>query len=1508
MTNSRKETVLQLSEKASKVTTSVINNRPSYTGPLPGYNAMLGNYPMTGPMYKATQSIGARLETGSLPVMGPGTYYGATVTVLTQQDDLLYTAVANGEVYLSLMTTVSGTGSFSIQKVASASSPATLPLVPNTGFVGSDKFMYLQWSGLHLPFTNGSTSRPFVQFPILSGDKIYASTLGASTYLIEMYVDPSSDINSMDVNIVSSVPLELDLPLSSPLWVTNYGPDNIPMTEIDELETKYKQTMERDLIKLKRFQNTMCVTDLPAWHIDGRIHPVREIVQDPAVAKKIVSKIESSIARLLNDELNVDDFSKRLAELWNKLMHAINGNTELYDRKNNSPFLVTLDEFNDMLRGVANRTPESYYIYRKLTNFKHLNDPDGQADNDDDAVTGFSDCTDAELYKVKVAHLGRNYKKVRDDEDTKIRQASESNTINSPPKPLLRSKGDKGAIEDWKAGKTRKAMEHSIARVKKLAGLIGSWQDAAAWVQRNRDHLSGEYVRNVMSLTTLGLPTGTGNVSPYAIYVYGFIHGYSQARILKSMIICSPDYSTIVQTSRWADFFHECTSSEWDMDASTGLRGTTPSPMEGKIKIITDAPRIEICDSSSRRGSTDEAQADNLNTLMRSTEGFDWDVLFSNASSEVRQWRNVTFLSHQARNKLTRALNGNTTTVFPDSMKKVLNKKRLNTISQAGNHSMNLVEFASRISALPSGYVQNLANIAETSFINASRIQITNAITGPEQLLPPEVTCQARDFRVGAGLPTVPNTQRLEMVSVSTHQAEGKALELTTIGREIYEKISAKGIVNQNRNTMGLNGFPVNEIFQQASDMTVNWWNGESLYMKWLLQLAMSQELTPSPLSNIFLFDQVELVDPNSNTDPTLQIVRSINSGAIFGEDCGGTAAPIFPVGGQQGTLSIHVTTDTIPPDQATNAIFLPKFFFNSTVNANRAIALIILGFSPWPYCMNQLEIDSLDNAGVTADTNLVTDNISTVYIPGSLDIHVVLPRNDPGPTPGSQGDANSVVSFRPAFGPVATRFAANEVMNISFAGAIQQYGLVDYLVSHALSYSPAEIVEMMTLLDISIPDRSGWEEAYRKTAYLTTAYKSFNVAALGDLTYFPGDSIPGFRMFLASGIPRTQTLQDFPVAPEGIANVLYVGQSRERSFSKLMSGAFSTDAAVTKTPMPSHFTNPSFRYYSTLLARTLAATYQTVYREIGMTASIMNTGLGQTQMHSFRSLVRAFYAFGSQGQSFRSASWGEKLLKTWNGLTDWTSNHDRGCYSLFQSHIYPRDQFHVAYDNFLMAYVDGVVIQTLPDIWYQMTSQDCPLAFSPFPPGFKKMGLIGIVESNTHEFLVGNGVRYGTWHSHQNLLPNIHQNNLLKYSDEEIWNDRVAWHTGNLFFTVQSTDFSGALNLAAPLPGSALFQQRHGSSFRLANIVFSRLTTACTTWIPQFNENGIRYWLSWTAADANTLNRIMGGVITGYIENWQIGETMVPVSILRDFDEGVDPLAAFERGSSSSTTTTESN
>jgi len=1434
----------------------------------------------------------------------PDSYIFAGTPLYTagQLDTLIFTFSGAGTAILFLLQT-DASDSNAFQLVHAGAMPQVV--ANNASLTFSGTFLAAYWNEVTMPLSAEFSTFPsnWIQVNYVNGDKLYFSQNSSALYSVNLFLNP--DLTSEVQGNIDVTPTN-----TQPTWISNVRPgselekmqeeenssnNNLPIVyspiivkpkfvelfpEVEHLGMDEDDIYAREpfnLICLKRFYNTRQLCDLPNPPTGGEPVPrdFKDVKWDQV--NLILREIESYLSKT---SASVYGYAQRLAIMWNKLMHALNGNTSIMDAVNIDKVVEDLEAMQKINIDLASDIHVTVYDPVKVEVFSM------DYETFRDSVRSTLSSTDYGRFIINQTKLwlqeGSSEDKVEypqddyvgEDNVTRHRMLSKQG-IDSLAKfdggnEDKESSGHKGATMNPNSKKDKngdkkelsaKRLEHGLKRKRELAKWLRDWKDVASWIVANKGHLKPTFVEEVVSLSTFYSKLWcTTNV--YETYCRGWMDRNAQEDVVTQMYDACEDLIEYREDEKWLKYWRDLTNVEWS--------GRRSSDNRESRRVV------DLVDQKARVGTTEE-EAKNHNSEVHSTNG---NIAVSRLSV-IAMWL------HMQWNKLMHALNGNT--MFPSNMRDVMSLPSIDKVSSGSGGSFpNVIGLASRISNIPSGYISTNANITNTSFINAPRIQINNTLTPTEQMLPTELIAQNRTYRGDDSVWVGNQTERLCVSSVQTQNNPGIPIVLSPIGNELYDKFSTNGITNQNRQTMNTNGFAVSDIFEAASDQTVNNFVGESLYMKWLMQLQLCSNAGQVTVSNIYNFNQVELTDPYSQTVNGTGVVLGINDSPIFGEGCGGDAA-VFPFGnGQVGAIRFHVSIESVAVDRRANAIFVPNFLINSCSNPQVALALIVLGFSPWPYALHTYEVANNDIDLNDPRESIFIDNCDTTALPGNYAIDIILPKSFPGPPPGNQGDANTTAVIVPTTGNTVTNlYAANDNLNICFLGGDNPYNLCEYLYSYWADWSTSELVAMIITVMKAVGDDMGWIEAWRKVAFLTTTYKPMQSQIYNGIVPEVGNNAFIWNDQLSNGQQRFLTIVNWPQNYGLIPPTLYIGELRERAWSKLMCGAYEISGKRITPMAPNWLNHPCLRYYTSLVGRQMAATYQTFYREWSITCAIANTALTQTQMDSYREFIRMLFVEGTAEGKVMASEFCATLEGIYRAVSKWDILYPPGVIGVFGSQITAGllRQWHSAVNDDATAYIDGVVISLLCDVHYQLIMEEgaISLCMSPFPQGFTKDGLQGIIPNGWREFIVGQSAAYGTWHPDNHLLPSIRQDDIFKVHDEEVWNDRVAYHMQNMLYVVTINDISGTRYALSPPNQQTLFLLGNSGSPLMTNPSYGFITNACTTWIPKVTTDGIALWCTWTPLAAATLNRNMTGAVIGYIETWQIGRSMIPPTVVRD-------------------------
>lgn len=1010
----------------------------------------------------------------------------------------------------------------------------------------------------------------------------------------------------------------------------------------------------------------------------------------------------------------------------------------------------------------------------------------------------------------------------------------------------------------------RKRLEYK----RKFASKFTSTQNMVSWLIKSNNVHSCEFIREIYGFTTFFKSPSEKN-DVYNVFLWEYINGSLLVECVANMLRWCDDASEFILSPHWSKYWYDNIGHEWmyedyKIDLSTlVVNCNVKSPV-----YMGDYSRYLL------------EQAKSHNKVMHCTCG---NIGF--------------FLSHKAWNKLMHSLNGNVD--FPFDMHDVENRVRIKDITATELSDMDLVTFASQISRQPSGYIGNNINVLHGSYISARRNLSNNTITNvPEQFFPQEILCQARAFYFAENSDdTLPATKRLSVNNTLLHNNKGIPMTTTVYGDMLMKQINSQGTLMLNRNTITTNGFMPVDMISFSCDETVNDFMGESAYMKWIAMSQIVLSRVQNTQANYLNFNQVELNDSlahNSGTD--IPIINGVNDSPIFGELCGGNACTFpFKVGGplnNGGVIRFHVSLATVPADERPNVIAVPNWLLNVSNDPNLMMANMVNGIAPWPWCLFTFTLTTTPPLPDSPQRQTrYIDNMCTMIIDGEMIINILLPRIVGGKPPGTQNEANAMSAIIPQAGSRASaNIAAFGAFNINFVGGVmQEYSLAEYLYTFIDDYSSGAFLDLMRAVTQITGDMEGYVEAWRKVSYLTTAYNPFRASIVGG-----NNRVNAMSDFFRcernpDGMMRYRLQNNLPVSSSTIPAIMYVGQLRPRAWSKIMTGGWTLPPPPTEPLIPNYFQMTTSRYNMALTARALTIPFQIFYRRYSITNLMLNTVFSQTDLVAYRALIRGLYTGAPKldhNVAFSPAKLGGLLENYFKCAMGWNLKLSPGTFSVFSSRLFPSVElsYQSCVNQFQNGFHDGVVVQLLSDIWFQTTVRNknaSTIAFSPFPPGFIKNGVRGIIPETYSEYLIGQSIRYAQWLPDKHKTPSIHSYDIYELDDEEIWNDRFIYHLFNCAYVVSLGDATNVPVPNVPPAQQTLFNFTSQLSPLVGAQVFTNMTCANTTWIPRINVNGITIFTNWSRLNAIDLNAYLTGVNIGYIDCWQMGSSLARESVI---------------------------
>lgn len=186
-----------------------------------------------------------------------------------------------------------------------------------------------------------------------------------------------------------------------------------------------------------------------------------------------------------------------------------------------------------------------------------------------------------------------------------------------------------------------------------------------------------------------------------------------------------------------------------------------------------------------------------------------------------------------------------------------------------------------------------------------------------------------------------------------------------------------------------------------------------------------------------------------SRVDPVFEV----NTSPIQGEDCGGNN-PVYPWGGDSGTVAFHQTPATVPKDELESVVYMPSALLQAGRDGTEAIALFVASLTEYPACvpvLKQRGVFRVDSANTSPEIDVpFVPTEAWTRVPGRKVLHVILPRKVAQGNPTSRSEANGSLVVRPRFGPTATsEYGANSLMDANAVNApYVSYKLTHYIYS----------------------------------------------------------------------------------------------------------------------------------------------------------------------------------------------------------------------------------------------------------------------------------------------------------------------------------------------------------------------------------------------------------------------------------------------------------------------------
>lgn len=651
---------------------------------------------------------------------------------------------------------------------------------------------------------------------------------------------------------------------------------------------------------------------------------------------------------------------------------------------------------------------------------------------------------------------------------------------------------------------------------------------------------------------------------------------------------------------------------------------------------------------------------------------------------------------------------------------------------------------------------------------------------------------------------------------------------------------------------------------------------------KWAMTLkAWHSILMWQPGSTPFLplSNDLGRFDPRFVTQPDLNIFPlTVNDGPIAAENWGGNNCTFPTTGGSSGALTFHVCLDTVPEEHKANIIVFPRVLCNTfTQNPAKAIAIMVACLAPWPFCTYYLRrsVANSLNANVANVTCTLFGNL--VKLDGSLDIHILLPRQGTGLVPGNAGDANARALIRPVFGPAATAaYNPNDPIQVAYLAAappIFQVDLCQYLYSWALGISWADLslfgVKLSTMSDMS----SWFNLAEDRMADSVVRYSMVTT------NLNPVWSNVTFRQLLPDG--RALHIMDLgSVASPPVTNVLPAFNAV--AWNHLALGTRDCPAAPRVNHMAGAcWTRASSVYWRGLQARDIAYTSNLMFqtgRLMSRSWNNMYSGAGPNE--AMRQYCGSFITGGAQGMALMGSRMGPTLHNIYKNITGNALFSDQFKNTLFDYFYFHENCFSHVHDGLNPATLADVYVPGfLPDAWFVGVVDRCPLSLAPYPSNFGLDATSGITRDDMSLVSINNNQAPPAKDTNQ--LDRLDEYSLPEWDDAELWNLR-------LLCEMAAEDGVGVIcrnksDVAQPVPVVRFYTM---SAITLDNTIpaGSRIsrTVYDGTWsrLAQADDDGTRLWYTVSAANMSGYQSVMVGLTRRTINTFLFANSVASSSL----------------------------
>jgi hypothetical protein len=767
------------------------------------------------------------------------------------------------------------------------------------------------------------------------------------------------------------------------------------------------------------------------------------------------------------------------------------------------------------------------------------------------------------------------------------------------------------------------------------------------------------------------------------------------------------------------------------------------------------------------------------------SESPEWNTYFKKLTGDT--WFDAVKVYEadcRLNNKLVHAYNGNP--VFSDTMEDVdASPKGMSLYSTPSGATCKFTgaAFEHLFGILPSrsGPIsttlatadQVLADISD----EASIVAHNQAVRFPISDLTPR--------RVRSPLARQNAAVQLSQAAIHVSDYYGDLLELTPYGQTLVANIQSNMSSAWRRDNIISEGFSVFDLTMIMSAVSEKGLSMEQIIIKiLLLHSCLSHNNHPRWIPNC----AYEAVDTRTIAQFDDEADVIVNDFPVFNEDCGGDD-PVFPFGGEKGTLAFHLSMQSIPEDRRETAIFMAPRALQSAKDGPAAIALEVMCHAPWPFVMYGVEKRTSDINGGRIGTVPYVCNASTVYVPGSTIIDVIMPRSASQPDPQTMAQANALVTINPTFGSQATQLhAADEVIDMSWGNPdnVVEVELADYLYSWSQDITTTHIKMYLTRMAVGIGMSNVLSAIQHDVAELVCNTGYLLEAAPGQAprpafnTILQLDQVTPSCHILRK--PNRNWPRPIPSAYDKIIAMTDILAYNKVNLA-ILKGA--NTAPESGTAIPEFIANPRAVYWMYLDGLTQAAVFNTYYSDTALDTQSWNTSYTQSVMSSYQEFANDNYAkVGGRGALFppRQAMLLSNLYTNMLGVAPNSLKPMTAMQGKLEINFFSRTLFPDAYATVFTPAGNErprMPPMNLPDVFIHMLVSKCSLALMSYPPAGGKQSTMGY--NTGMQILQNNQVaRYSTFLLPDSQRPNLANDEMPDLTDEERWNLRLWWNNPN--------------------------------------------------------------------------------------------------------------------------------